>query len=110
MKLVDMKFTPEELKARDKAMTVGPGGESDEQYPWSTKLNFGKTELDKLGLTTLPEVGAEFHIEGYARVVGVRQEQGENDEDSRSVELQITQLGCEPKVEAKSAAQAMYGK
>jgi len=109
MKLVDMKRTPEEIKAQEKAYAEGPGG-SDDQYPWSMKMTLGKEELAKLGITTLPEVGSEFHLEGIATVVGVRQSQGENDEDSRSVDLQITQLGCEPKVEAKSAAQAMYGK
>src|SRR4051794_34887178 len=108
MKMVDMKRTPEEKATREKEMSAGVSP-SDDEYPYSTRLQLGRDELDKLGITDLPAIGDEFKIEAVAKVISARLEAGENDDDSRSVELQITKLGCEPAKKAKTAAAQLYG-
>lgn len=92
MKLVSMKLTPKEKKAESKA-NAPSGSVSD--YAYGLSLRLGADELEKLGLKELPEVGDVFHIEGSAIVQSVSERQSTKGDDHRSVEMQITDLGCE---------------
>lgn len=63
---------------------------NDDGYPWGTRINLEDDVLKKLDINTLPNVGDELMIEAKVRVISVR-ESG----DSRSVELQITDMELE---------------
>ena len=99
MSLVDMAFTKAELKEHKKGYMTG--GEP-EAFPWGLCIRLEKPELEKLGMGTkvLPGVGDEFHIMVVAKVTSVNQQLRENDDDSTSIALQITQMEVQPKAQA----------
>ncbi|CAB4144376.1 hypothetical protein UFOVP456_37 [uncultured Caudovirales phage] len=100
--MVDMKSKPE--------VEEQPGMvEADEpSYPYGLCLHLGKDELEKLGITALPDVGAKMEImaKGYVKSTSAYETQG--DGKSQSVEIQITDLEVAPG-ERKDPAQVMYG-
>jgi hypothetical protein len=84
--MVDMKRTPAE-----KADDLSPAVNNEPDYPYGLCISLCSDELDKLGLTELPEVGEMLHIHAMATVTAVSQ----NDSGSgpqRRVELQITHM------------------
>jgi hypothetical protein len=54
--LVDMAYTKAELKEEKKEMSVGYNGQPS-PYPWGLCIRLEANELDKLGITELPQVG-----------------------------------------------------
>lgn len=87
-KLVDMKYTKAEIKAESKEMRMG----EPPAYPWGLCLHLEKDELDKLGISTLPQVGSEVHFAAVAKVTSVNQSAREGQDENTSVALQITML------------------
>lgn len=103
MAMVDMKSKPE---VEEKPGMV----EADEpRYPYGLCLHLGKDELEKLGVTALPDVGAKMmvHANGYVKSTSAYDTQG--DGKSMTVEIQLTELEVVPG-EGKSSAEIMYGK
>lgn len=90
-KLIDMAYSKAELKAQNKEMSVGPGGQLD-PYPWGLNIRLDKDSLDKLGMKKLPEVGAELHFIAVAKVTNVQSSAREGMNDDCSVGLQITMM------------------
>lgn len=66
-------------------------------YPWGARICLSNDELEKLGITTFPPVGAMFNVECVARVVCVSEDETDNGkgEPRRRMELQIMQMGAE---------------
>lgn len=97
-KPVDMKRTSKEVKAIEKR---NDGPYEPPAYPRGLDLHLGTDEMQKLGLKSLPTIGTEFKIMGTARVtggsIGDRYGMGPSDDSdgSMSLDLQITELGCE---------------
>jgi len=113
MKIVDMKRTAAEQKAAQERYSIPSDAGPD--YPYGLCLNLGKDELAKLGIDTLPEVGDEFHVYAVACVTRVSQSASQEGEDSKGVELQITQMGVLHEDEeddglTSKAARTLYGK
>lgn len=104
MALVNMKSKPGE----NEPQLATESGE-EPRYPYGLCLHLGKEELEKLGITTLPEVGATMmvHANGYVKSTSAYDTQ--RDGKSMSVEIQLTDLEVVPG-EAKSSAEIMYGK
>lgn len=100
--LTSMKMTRAEQR---ESMDAVP--ESADSYPWGLRLNLDKETLDKLGIDGLPGVGDKVLVAARATVVGVSQHESEG-HDSRSVELQITDLGIEPDRPKRDLAKALY--
>jgi hypothetical protein len=98
-KMVDMKRTDAEIKAKNSPMKVTSG--SRESYPYGLSLTLDADSLKKLGIKDLPTVGDEFEITAMARVTSVSKNASETN-DSTRVELQITQMCVES--EADEAA------
>lgn len=90
-KLVSMERTAKEKKAAQGRMDAAIS-ESGPDYPYGLTINLGKDELKKLGIDDLPAVGDEFHIMAVAKVTRVHQSASEQGDDSRGVELQITDM------------------
>ena len=57
MALVDMKRDAADMAAEENAMPADDEG----QYPYGLNICMDKDELDKVGITSLPDIGAEFH-------------------------------------------------
>ena len=107
MKLIDM--TREKPK-KNKTDTVAKSPEPYyEKYPYCLRLTLQKEELDKLGLKPTDfKVGSTIDLSAQAEVFTVREVQHvkENsgyDQDSKSVELQITKLSLGKMNENKSS-------
>ena len=90
-KLVSMERTAKEKTAAQKRMDAAIS-DSGPDYPYGLTINLGKDELKKLGIDDLPAVGDEFHIMAVAKVTRVHQSASEQGDDSRGVELQITDM------------------
>src|SRR5690348_9641609 len=113
MKIVDMSRTPAEKKAAQERYAIPSDAGPD--YPYGLCLSLGKDELAKLGIEELPEVGDEFHLYAVACVTRVSQTASKDTgEDSKGVELQITQLGAllddDDDDLTSKAARTLYGK
>jgi hypothetical protein len=95
-KLVSMIRTAED-KRGDKM--AGPAIESTApDYPYGLCIHMDKDELDKLGITKLPEIGTEMMIEAKVKVTRVSQsaaERADGSEEYTSVDFQITDIGLE---------------
>lgn len=103
MKLIDMKRTAAELKSKNEPSYIG----SREPYPYGLSLSLDADMLKKLGITDLPDAGAEYHIKAIGKVTSVSQNASEKDKSS-NVSLQITSLavsseGCDDNESKESA-------
>lgn len=71
-------------------------------YPWGLCINLGAEELDKLGMTKLPEVGTEMELGIKVTVTRVAQSASTSSrgtDEHREVGLQITDIEIEPDLE-----------
>lgn len=101
MAMVDMKSKPE--------VEESPGMvEGDEpRYPYGLCLHLGKDELEKLGISALPDVGTPVMVSAKAFVKATSAYETQGDGKSMSVELQITAMEIMPG-EKKDPASVMY--
>jgi hypothetical protein len=88
--LVDLKYTKAEMKEETAEYAI-PSGKPD-PYPWGLCLRLEKSELDKLGLTMLPQVGSEVHFMAVAMVTNVTQSAGMARDEESTVGLQIRMM------------------
>jgi hypothetical protein len=68
-----------------------------DQYPYGLRITLNKETLDKMGIKTMPVVGAKFALEALAVVESVHASASKDGPDGgyRSCELQITHLGLD---------------
>ncbi len=85
--LVSMKRTKSEKKDNDE------GGVSitENDYPYGLSVSLEKESLDKLGITTLPEIGDTFTLTAKVKVTSISESASE-DGDTKSASLQITDM------------------
>lgn len=93
-KLVDMEYTKAEAKA-DAERYSGKSLDNEPKYPWGLQIRLEDEELSKLGITALPEVGAEFHLTVVAQVQSATESKMASGRTDRCVCLQITMLGID---------------
>jgi len=91
--MINMKSAPEGESSKEIAEYEEP------QYPYGLCLHLGMDELEKLGITQLPEVGAVMMISAKAFVKSTSAYETQSDGKTMSVDLQITdmELGAEKK-------------
>jgi hypothetical protein len=90
MKLVSMKVSAADQRKRETVMSKP----SENEYPYGLQLHLDTETLDKLG-ADLPEVETEVVIMAKAKVTSVSSSEGAHGA-SRSMTIQITQLGLAP--------------
>jgi hypothetical protein len=90
-KLADMKMTKSEKKDSG-PMSVGKYEGPD--YPYGLTLRLDNASLEKLGIETLPKVGATMQINAMGVVTSVSSHESKN-RDERTVEIQIQKLAVE---------------
>lgn len=91
-KMVDMKRTAAEKKARDKEFDHKIGGED---YPYGLGVSLGHDELTKLGIHTLPKVGSKLALHAHAHVKSAREESRDGGRKTRHVELELRHMHVE---------------
>jgi hypothetical protein len=89
--LVDLARTKSELKEEAQEAKLGYDGKPD-PYAWGLNFRLESEELDKLGITTLPEVGSEYHLMVTAKVTSVNQSATVGQDDERCVGLTMTMM------------------
>lgn len=98
MKLHSMKMSKKEKKDN---MPKAVGSSDGPNYPYGLRLSLNDDSLKKLGIKSLPKVGAKMTVHAVGEVCAVSQHESENHED-RHVEIQIHDLGVDgdgPKME-----------
>ena len=91
IKMVSMKRTPED-KREDMGDTA-PIEAIAPDYPWGLCLNLDADELKKLGIKTLPAIGAVMTLQANVKVTQVNQSAVEGRDEEKRVNLQITDMG-----------------
>lgn len=106
MELVDMKM---ELQSKDDSYEAKEMMMVDKpKYPYGLKLCLEKEELDKLGISEMPEIGANMKMMAVVQVCSLEAKDYEG-EEYRSMGLQVKEMALMPEVEAQSAESMIYG-
>jgi hypothetical protein len=92
VKMVDMKHTAAEKKARDKKFDHRIGGENE--YPYGLHISLGDSELSKLGVAKLPQVGSKLKVHAHAHVKSASESSSEGGKERR-VELELRHMHVE---------------
>lgn len=87
--LVSMARKPEIPKEESYLTT------SVSQYPYGLCLCLQNEDLERLGMTDLPEAGDMIILNAIAKVTSVSSRESEDSPPDRRVELQITHLGVD---------------
>lgn len=88
MKMTDMKMTKSEKKDTIPSVADAPG------YPYGLCIRLDNAALEKLGITTLPKVGAKVMVHGMGVITSVSSHESKNN-DSRNVEIQLQELAVD---------------
>lgn len=88
-KMVSLKLTQKEAKKRDEPPTLA----DRPKFPFGSQIHLENEVLDKLGMKTLPKVGATMEIMAKVEVTSVHSSERAGGGKDRSVGLQITDLG-----------------
>ena len=91
-KMIDMKRTAAERKARDKMYEGKIGGED---YPYGLGVSLDHDSLTKLGIHDLPKVGSKIMLHAHAHVKSAREESREGGQKTRHVELELRHMNVE---------------
>lgn len=113
MKMINMAMKSEGKGKSDGCCCCAPCDcDSDKpRYPWGLQLHLETEQLDALGVKDMPKVGSTLTIQCVVKVSGCREEEREGGEASRSVSLQIVDMGVEaPAMSSEEKAGALYGK
>lgn len=103
MPLKNMKITEKEAKE-----DLKPSKQNLPRYPWGLSINLDNDTLAKLGITDLPEAGAEMSIIANAKVESTGEDERADGKKNRRMTLQITEMAIEGKLE-KSTLDTIYG-
>ncbi len=99
--MVSLKMTKKQSKAREKVMySTGSSGES---YPWGTRLDFEKPDIDKIKALQDVSAGDEVDIRAVGKVTEIRVTDAEKGRSRHTVEVQITKIGIYNKDEETTA-------
>lgn len=103
--MISTKMTEKQAKE----YTDGPTAAGDAPaYSWGTSLCLDTELLERLGITTPPEVGKEFTLSARCVVTGTSQRQQQDGDKTQSLDLQITDMELAPGP-TKTDAEAFYG-
>lgn len=99
--LTSMELSATEAKQETEVYSEPP------KYPWGLCIDLNEDALSKLGITTLPEVGAVMTIVAKADVQSASTSQYQGDKEKRmSLSLQITDMAVSPV--ARDVAGTLY--
>jgi hypothetical protein len=87
--LVSMKRSAAELKDQSVEAASAPVADA---YPYGLAIQLEDDQLEKLGLDTLPKVGATLMLRARVTVRSVSTNESADQQSRRSVSLQITDL------------------
>lgn len=86
--MISLKRTKKDLK-KDKLASEPMQGDS---YPWGTRLEFGKEEIEKIPALKKVDAGDVVQIKAVGKVMEVSSRKHEGEKESRRVEIQIEKI------------------
>ena len=105
-KLIDLKRTATDQPQKEDCMPCA----SNQEYPYGLNVCLEAQELEKLGITQMPAVGAEIKGQFVGVVTACRQELNEDQEPSLSMQIVMmtASIEAEPMQEmpAKEASES----
>lgn len=108
--LKDMAYTKAE--AKEEVVEEAGGGELP-KYPWCLTLYLNDEVLKKLGMDTMPAIGADLLLTARVQVTGTSTRQNLDSEPENCVDLQITAMDLSKSMTADErmtkAAGKLYG-
>ncbi len=107
MELKSMKLSASERSDYSVGAVTAPVPD-EPSYPYGLCIYLDKSSLEKLGISMLPQVGQRVTIHAAAYVKSVSQTTHDGGEDSRSVDIQITDLSVGKGTESISPETVMY--
>jgi hypothetical protein len=105
MAMVNMKSKPGEKSPEATQSTEY----KEPEYPYGLCIRLSKDELDKLGITSLPTVGAKMTITAAAFVKSTSAYETQDSGKDMSIELQITDMEIGAAQAKGEAATMLYG-
>ena len=108
MNMVDTKLSP---KAQAEYLGDASYKPTPPEYSYGTRVCLDKDMLEKLGFKEQPAIGTKFTMHAEVEVVGTSQHESnsQGEEISKTVDLQITQMGLTPGAQDPAAqARSMY--
>lgn len=104
--MIDMKLKPQSQTMLGEAEDDAP------EYPYGLRICLDNEALEKLGITELPAIDADYTLKALVCVVRISQDESQGDQQRRSVDLQIEQMELAPAKEeageGMDAAQRLY--
>lgn len=96
MELVDLKLPKLSKKELTAECAVSP--DNGDRWPWGLQIRFEKEQIEKMpGLVDF-KVGDRVLIQAEACVTSIRVSERQNGKEDHTIEMQIEQIACEPKV------------
>lgn len=96
-KMISMKRTAaDRAKETAERMSTSPMDAIEPDYPWGLCVHLEKDQLDKLGMSVLPKLGAEMVMTIKVKVTRVSQSASldrQYADEQTSVDFQITEIG-----------------
>jgi len=89
MALVDLKIPKKTQNEMKEPMGIDSGRD---QYPYGTRLEFNKSEVDKIKILQTIQAGAMVEIKAKAKVTSVRTDDTEKGRKPHNVEIQIHKI------------------
>lgn len=103
MPLVSMRRSKKDMK-EDAGLAVP----EPEPYPYGLEIRLDKDELEKLGFTSMPEVGAQLTLIALGKVTSVSQSAGQHGEH-QCMSFQITDLQFDKPAKDGQASKSLWG-
>jgi hypothetical protein len=105
--MINMALTPDEAKEEAGCMVTSSDDDTP-KYPYGLSLYLNDETLQKLGMTSMPDVGTKLRLVALVDVTGNSQRQTQDGKDV-SMDLQITDMELVPAQAEPSAATVLYG-
>ena len=102
-KLTSMKLSESDRKKQMEPSIAYEGP----KYPYGLSISLSEEVISKLGLDSLPKVGATRTLVATVDVTSVSSNEHEGGKQ-RSISLQITEMCLEAEGDAEDAAKALY--
>lgn len=106
--LKDMSLTEEEAKEYAGDMCCGVDKEDGPKFPYGLQLYLDDATLEKLGITSLPNVGVQVNLMATAMVTSIEQRQDRKGESETKMQLQITNMEVQMPSPERNAASKMW--
>lgn len=88
--MIDLKIPKKTKKEREKEM-IGYYSNED-KYPWGTRLDFNKEEIDKIKALKTAKAGDKVSISAIGKITRVEVTDAENGRSRHQVQIQVQKI------------------